>query len=51
MIPLQAQETLIETTPIGIVVLLLSLGITAAWLYSIYNYEPNSRGKPTDKTS
>lgn len=50
MIPIPLQETLIESTGLGTVVLVLSLAIAAAWVYTIYSYEPNSRGKPTDKT-
>jgi hypothetical protein len=36
MTPLPLSGTLIETTPIGLIVLTLSLAITAGWLYHIY---------------
>lgn len=36
MIPIPLAGTLVESTPIGLVVLGLSLAITAGWLYHIY---------------
>lgn len=35
VVPLEG--TLVESTSIGLVVLVLSLAITAGWLYKIYN--------------